>query len=50
MREHPGVLGAEKNPHETGSEKGDVKIKRRVGRPQIIEKAGSPHWTISATG
>jgi hypothetical protein len=36
--------------HETGSKKGNVKIRRKIGCPQIIEKIGSPHWTISATG
>jgi len=39
-----------KNPHEMRSEKGKVKIGRKIGRPQILEKAGSPHWTIFATG
>jgi hypothetical protein len=33
-----------------GSKKGNVKIDRKIGRPQIIETIGSPHWTISATG
>jgi hypothetical protein len=32
------------------SEKGNVKIGRKIRPPQIIEKIGSPHWTISATG
>jgi hypothetical protein len=39
-----------KNPHEMGSEKGNVKIGRKNRRPQLVEKIGSPHWTISATG
>jgi hypothetical protein len=37
------------NPHEMALKKGNVKTKRKVGHPQIIEKNGSPHWTISAT-
>ena len=33
-----------KSPHEMGSKKGNVKIRRKVGRPQIIEKIGSSGW------
>jgi hypothetical protein len=35
---------AKKNPHKTGLEKGNVKVRRKVGRPQIIEKIGSSGW------
>jgi len=38
------LLGAQKNPHEMGSKMGNVKIGRKVGRPQIIEKIGSSGW------
>ena len=30
-----------KSPHEMGSEKGNVKIRRKIRRPQIVEKIGS---------
>jgi hypothetical protein len=30
-----------KTPHKMGSQKGNVKIRRRVGRPQVIERIGS---------
>jgi hypothetical protein len=33
-----------KDPHEMGSKKGNVKIRRKGGRPQIIEKIGSSGW------
>jgi hypothetical protein len=34
-----GCSGAAKNnPHEMGSEKGNVKIGRKIGCPQILEK------------
>jgi hypothetical protein len=33
-----------KNPHETGSEKGNVKIWRKTRRPQGIERIGSSGW------
>jgi hypothetical protein len=33
-----------------GSEKGNMKIGRQSRRPQIVERIGSPHWTISTTG
>jgi hypothetical protein len=38
-------LAPKKNPHEMGSEKGNVKIGRKIGRPQILEKIGSSGWT-----
>ena len=34
-----------KNPYEMDSEKGNVKIGRKIGCPQIIEKTGSSGWT-----
>ena len=33
-----------KDPHEMGSEKGNVKIGRRNRRPQIVERIGSSGW------
>jgi hypothetical protein len=29
---------------------GNVNIRRKIRRPQVVEKIGSPHSTISATG
>ena len=34
-----------KNPHEMGSKKGNVKIRRNVRRPEVIETIGSSGWT-----
>jgi len=34
-----------KNPHEMGSEKGKVKIGRKIECLQILEKIGSSGWT-----
>lgn len=31
-----GFCGLKKDPHEMGSKKGNVKIRRKIGRPQII--------------
>ena len=31
------LLGAEEDPHEMGSEKGDVKIRRKMTGPQIVD-------------
>jgi len=40
-----GCLNAQKkNPYKTGSEKGNVKIRRRIRRSQLIEKIGSSGW------
>jgi hypothetical protein len=36
---------AKKTPHEMASEKGNVKIGRKIRPPQIIEKIGSSGWT-----
>jgi hypothetical protein len=44
------VQSMTKDPHEMGSKKGNVKIRRKGGRPQIIEKIGSPSGTTFATG
>jgi hypothetical protein len=33
-----------KDPHEMGSEKGNVKIRRKIGCPQIVERIGSSGW------
>jgi hypothetical protein len=33
-----------KNPHETGMGKGNVKIRRKIRRPSLIEKIGSSGW------
>jgi hypothetical protein len=38
------LLDIEENPHEMGSEKGNVKEQRKVCRPQLIEKNGSSGW------
>jgi hypothetical protein len=32
-----------------GSKKGNVKIRRKAGRPQIIEKIGSSGWIRTST-
>jgi hypothetical protein len=37
-------LSAEENPREMGSKKGSVKIRRKIGCPQLIEKIGSSGW------
>jgi hypothetical protein len=34
----------DKHPHKMGSEKGNVKIRRKVGRPQVVERIGSSGW------
>jgi hypothetical protein len=44
------LSNAEEKPHEMGSKKGNVKERRTVGRSQLIETIGSPHWTISDPG
>jgi hypothetical protein len=36
MREHPLLFCDAETPQEMGSEKGNVKIGRKVGGPQII--------------
>jgi hypothetical protein len=36
---------AKQNPHEMASEKGNVKIGRKIRPPQVIEKIGSSGWT-----
>jgi hypothetical protein len=33
-----------KDPHEMGSKKGNVKIRRKIRRPQVVEKIGSSGW------
>ena len=38
------LSSVKKNPHETASEKGNVKIGRKTRPPQIIEKIGSSGW------
>jgi len=37
------LFDTEENPHEMGSKKGNVKIRRKIRRPQVVEKIGSPH-------
>ena len=39
------LSSAKENPHEMASEKGNVKIGRKIRPPQIIEKIGSSGWT-----
>jgi hypothetical protein len=49
--EHPGVCGRyQETRMKWARKKVNVNERRKVRRPQLIEKAGSPHWTISATG
>jgi len=44
-REHPVAFCAlKKHPHEMGSKKGNVKFRRKMCRPQIIEGIGSSGW------
>ena len=43
-REHPGAFRHRTRTNEMGSEQGNVKIRRKIRRPQVIVKIGSSGW------